>query len=207
MPPSPRWLSQPHAVKPRCRACRSIQGHAPRRTQVESAPPARRAAGRERLQRRPRVDRAPATRELVAPRARSTHSCRATPQARRARGPGPSQTNAQTSERWQRTSTDHAINPRPHGPSGAIGEELMTRAGAGREYKQTSRQRGLLRFSGRLSRSPGGLRLCVSSRAPSRAGRSPYNSEPSIEAPDSTTPSGEFTAKPQQSHTIPTTRP
>ena len=89
----------------------------------------------------------------------------------------------------QGTSTDHAVSPRPHGPSGAIGQELMTRTTAGREHRNPARQRGLLGLSGRLSHSPGGLRLCVSSRAPSRAGRSPYHSEPSIEEPDSTTTS------------------
>ena len=65
----------------------------------------------------------------------------------------------------------------------------MTRTTADREHTHPSRQRGLPGLSERLSHSPAGLRLCVSSRAPSRAGSSPYTSEPSIEAPDSTTTS------------------
>ena len=100
--------------------------------------------------------------------------------------PGP---RADVRERRHGTSTDHAVNPPPRGPSDAIRQELMTHATPDQEHKQPSRQRGLFGFSGRLSHSPGGLGLCVSSRAPSRAGRSPYNSEPSIEATDSTTTS------------------
>ena len=65
----------------------------------------------------------------------------------------------------------------------------MTRTREDLEHTYLTRQRGLLGFSGHPSHSPGELGLCVSSRAPSRAGRSPYHSEPSIEAPDSTTTS------------------
>ena len=156
------------------------------RTELEPAPT--RQGSRSRLQRRPRVDRTPATWELVAPRCSVNPACQATRHARRARARthrGPTRRRPPTAGNLNRSRH----RPRPRDQSGAVRQELMTRTTAGREDTNPSRQRGLLGFSGRLSHSPRGLRLCVSSRAPSRAGRSPYNSEPSIEAPDSTTTS------------------
>ncbi len=51
------------------------------------------------------------------------------------------------------------------------------------------------------------LRLCLSPRAPSGAGRSPYHSEPSIEAPDSSTASRQVKPKPPQTRAYQDVRP
>ena len=61
---------------------------------------------------------------------------------------------------------------------------------------------GSSRCRGRLRALRENVWLCLSSRAPSGAGRSPYHSEPSIEAPNSSTLSRRLKQKPPQTHDI-----
>ena len=63
------------------------------------------------------------------------------------------------------------------------------------------------RCRGRLRALQENVWLCLSSRPPSGAGRSPYHSEPSIEAPDSSTLSRQVKAKPQQTRGSSDVRP
>ena len=118
-----------------------------------------------------------------------------------------------TPRRSHQRGTRHAGSGSNHGDSNATDRHHRRRMSGRAEavtgahdshqrVKPRSTNVGSSKSRGRLGALQENVRLCLSSRTPSGAGRSPYRSEPSIEAPDSSTPTRHVKPKPPQTRAI-----